>query len=452
MKTRVLLTSPAAGKTIEPLYDKPAFTRNAIASLAAYIRKHCTVEIFCVDAKFEQITIDRLVKIITDFKPDIIGISAFTYEIIEAGKLASKVKKQLPKSKICIGGSHVTAIPEQTLKEFPEFDFGFIGESEISFAEFINNPGDINNIKGIVCKKTNKIIKTKDRLKIENLDILPMPAWDLLPSSKEYFIQTSRGCPFSCNFCFNPNGNKVRIKSIESIINEITWLLEYKKPKRISFGDEAFGANKDLAFGLLDKMIELKIGNKVFWDVQTHVSYISEELIIKLKQANVGKIELGVESGNDDILKNMGKGINKEKIIHAFTLCKKYKIKTGAFLIFGHPNETTQTIKESISFVCKLNPSEPVFAIMVPFPGTKIADYVQNNEKGYIKTNASWDTYRKQINGAIKLKNITNKTLKKYLIIANIKVFIYNFRIFDLILFGFHNFKNIMYFIIKFDK
>ncbi|HNQ68464.1 MAG TPA: radical SAM protein [Bacteroidales bacterium] len=452
MKTRVLLTSPASGKTIEPLYDKPVFVRNAIASIAAYIREHCLVDMLCIDAKFEQITIDNLVSKIEDFKPDIVGISAFTYEIIDAGKLASKLKKQLPETTICIGGSHVSAIPEQTMEEFPEFDIGFIGESEQSFVEFINKTRGLSMINGIVYKHQGKIIKTNTRSKIDNLDILPMPAWDLLPSSKEYFIQTSRGCPFSCNFCFNPNGVKVRTKSIESIINEITWLIENKKPKRISFGDEAFGAKNDFAHSLLDKMIELKIGNKVLWDIQTHVSFITEELIIKLKQANVDKIELGVESGNLEILKNMGKGINKEKIIHAFTLCKKYKIKTCAFLVFGHPNETVQSIKESIDFVCKLNPTEPVFAIMVPFPGTKIADYVQNNEKGYIKTNASWDTYRKQINGAIRLENITNKTLKKYLIVANIKVFIYNFRIFDLLLFGLNNYKNILYFIIKFGK
>lgn len=450
MSVKIFLTTPYLNTVVEPLYDKPVFVRTSLASLAAFLRQETAYTIKCCDAKFENKTKAGLIDKIKEFSPDIIGISSFTYEIIEAGKLAESIKSILPESLIIIGGSHVSAIPEQTLIEFTGFDIGVIGEAELTLKElciaFENNTG-IQDINGIVFRDDEKkILVTKDREKIQDLDILPMPAWDLLPRGRQYFIQTSRGCPFHCNFCFNPNGNVVRHKSVKKIIEEINWLITNMKPDRISFGDEAFGANNEFAIELLDKMIELDIGNKVKWDVQTHVSFITDDLLRKMKLANIRKIELGVESGNDEILRNMGKGINKTKIINAFSLIKKYKIKTGAFLIFGHPDETKKTIWESIRFVSKLNPYEPVFAIMAPFPGTKIFEYVKNNERGYNFFTSDWSKYRKQINGSVQLKTISNSKLKYYLIIGNIGVFLCNLRFLGLIKFSFANLRNVLNF------
>jgi radical SAM superfamily enzyme YgiQ (UPF0313 family) len=169
---------------------------------------------------------------------------------------------------------------------------------------------------------------------------------------------------------------------------------------------------------------------------------VNEELLKKLKKAKVSKIELGVESGNDEILKMMGKGIKKEKIIYAFNLCKKYKIKTGAFLIFGHPNETKESINESIKFACKLNPTEPIFALMVPFPGTKIYEYYKNQDYNYICRSTKWSEYRKQLNTVLQLKNISNKELRILLLKANVMLYLKNFRFLGLIKFGLSNYKS----------
>ena len=445
-KPKILLTTPPFNKIVEPLYDKPSFVRYSIASLAAaLLQENITSDLLCIDAKFSQLDDVDLLKIILDFNPDIIGISSFTYEIEDAGNLAEKIKSVLPKTTICIGGPHISAIPEQCMQEFTAFDIGFIGEAEISFKEFCQKYAEKDkyiNIKGICYRDTDKIIVNPKREKISNLDELPMPAWNLLPKAKEYFIQTSRGCPFNCNFCFNPNGNIVRQRSAENVIKEIEWLIENMQPKRISFGDEVFGRKNSNAEKILDLIIEKQIFKKVKWDIQTHVSFIDEEFIIKLKKAQVSKIELGVESGNEQILKMMGKGINKEKIINAFNLCKKYKLKTGAFLIFGHPNETKASINDSIKFACKLNPTEPIFAIMVPFPGTKIFEYYKNQEYNYICSATKWSEYRKQLNTVLKLKNISNKELRILLLKANVMLYLKNFRFFGLIKFGLSNFKS----------
>jgi len=452
---KIFLTTPYIEKVVEPLYDKPVFVRNSLASLAAFLRHESDFVIRCCDAKFDSKTKTVLIDEIKAFAPDIIGISSFTYEIAEAGSLAESIKRILPESLVIIGGSHVSAIPEETLGEFAGFDIGIIGEGEITLTELCNavkNNKDIHDIDGIAYRgEANKIIVTKKREKIPDLNILPMPAWDLLPRGRHYFVQTSRGCRFNCNFCFNPNGNLIRNKSADKIIEEIMWLMTHMKPDRISFGDEAFGSNKDFAFELLDRMIELDIGKQVKWDIQTHVSVITDDLLLRMKKANVRSIELGVESGNDEILRNMGKGIDKIKIRSAFALAKKHKIRTAAFLIFGHPNETKKTIWESIRFVSRLNPYEPIFAIMVPFPGTRIAEYVRTSTMGYKYYSRDWSKYRKQINGSLQLQTVSNSMLKYYLIIGNLSVFIRNFRLWGLIRFTYINLKNVMSFFKNFS-
>lgn len=443
MPLNILLTTPPIERVIEPLYDKPLFLRNSLASIAGYIRTEPEFSIRCIDAKFENRNIKNLLSEIMIFKPDVLGISAFTYEIKEAGLLAKEVKKEIPECIIIIGGSHISALPQETLKEFPDFDVGCIGESERTMMELcksILNKKGFDQINGIVFRDINAIIhQTLQNEKIHNLVDFPIPAWDILPSAKEYFIQTSRGCPFHCNFCFNPNGNRIRTRKTENIISEINFIIEKFHPERISFGDEAFAANKKFAHELLDSMIYHNIGEKVKWDIQTHVAFIDDELLLKMKKANIQKIELGVESGNDEILVQMGKGINKQMIEKAFGLAKKHKIKTGAFAIFGHPNETKSSIWETIRFISKLNPSDPIFAIMVPFPGTKVAEFANLKINGYKNVSRDWSLYRKQMNDSVEFSNFSIKKLKLYLVLGNLYVFLVNFRLVGLIKFLYQN-------------
>ncbi len=444
MPIKVLLTTPHLDKIIEPLYDSPRFVRTSIASLAAYIREINQASIKCIDAKYEQIKLESLLQKIAEFKPDIVGISSFTYEFEEAAILANTIKNSYSKNCIIVvGGPHASALPIETLKRYPQFDICSIGESEITFSEIIKNLNTKkwNLIEGIAYRENSgNIIKTSARNKIQNLNELPMPAWDLLPKATEYFIQTSRGCPFNCYFCFNPNGTKVRSRSAQNIINELNWLIDYAHPKRISFGDEAFGTNKTESLKLLDLMIENKISSKTSWDIETHVSFMDETMIQKLKQAEVSKIEMGVETGNDEIMKSIGKGISKEKVLKAFSLCKKYKIKTGAFFILGHPQDTKKTIWETIKFAAKINPTQPIFGILVPFPGTKIPHNLDYNIE-------KWSNYRKQINHTSPISEIDHRKLKIYLGVAVIYIYIVNLRFLGLFRFITSNILSVLKFV-----
>lgn len=453
MSLNILITSPHFTKNIEPIYDKPAFVRPALAQLAAYLRNNSDFEIKCLDAKFEQKKLNQLIEDIEEFNPDIIGISAFTYEISDAALLADRIRSHYPGKLIVIGGSHVSAIPEKTMKEFKHFDIGVIGEGEISLLQICQahlKDKNYTKIPGIIYRDSqNQTVKTEKIINNDAFVNTKMPAWDLLPPAKEYFVQTSRGCPFNCNFCFNPAGKKIRKRNSEDVIDEMLFLIKNYASKRISFGDEAFAADKEFAYNIINKIIEYKIYEKVSWDIQTHVAFIDEELLSLMKRAKISKIELGVESGNDEILKNMGKGLNKKTVVQTFDKLKKYKIKTGAFFIFGHPNETKASIWETIKIAAKLNPDEPIFAIMVPFPGTKIAEYANNKTHGYRGTSHNWNNYRKQINNSLLFANFSNRKLKIYLIKGNLYMYLINLRFIGLIKFILKNASSAISFLLR---
>ncbi len=433
MKLKVMLVNPPVLAVLEPWFDTPKFVRTGLAVLAAYCRQSNEFDIKCLDAKFEKLNFDETVERVGNWQPDVVAIGAFTNEVKPAAYLAGRIKKVLPHVVTILGGAHLTAIPEQTMYEFPTIDIGVMGEGEETLLELLRALRDkktLLGIDGVVFRLSGNIVKNKERPRILDQDSLPMPAWDLFPPAEEYYIQTIRGCPFACVFCLNHNGKVARKRSVEKVIEEMQWLVNYGA-KRISFGDELFSVDMLRTAELMDAMIACGIGEKVSWDIQTHVAYVNDQLFEKMKRANIEKCEMGVESGDETALKRMGKSIDKEMILNAFRSAQKHKIKTGSFFILGQPNETRKTILSSIRLAIKINPTEPIFGSMVPYPGTQVAYMAAKGEAGYRLVTTDWDEYRKQLNGSLELTNISRNTIEWFQILGYISVFIFNLRIFD---------------------
>ncbi len=440
MRNKILLINPPVLAVFESWFDEPKFVRTSIAFLAGYLRKHGNYEIKCLDAKFEKLTFAEVTEIAVNWEPDIIGFTAFTNEIKPAAYQAGLIKKRLPDTITVIGGVHVTAIPEQTMREFPSFDIGVVGEGEETFLELCNalfNRVDLKKINGLVYRTsiTSSLVITNPRPRILDPETIPFPAWDLLPPAEEYYIHSIRGCPFNCVFCLNPNGKVARKRGVKNTVEEMEWLIRDFKPKRISFGDELFSVDMKRTEELLDLMIEKKIGEKVSWDIQTHVAFVNDALLARMKTARLEKLEMGVETGDEIALKRMGKATNAEMILKSFRLAKKHGIKTGSFLLLGQPNETHRSILKTIRLAIKINPTEPIFGTMVPYPGTEVAKLAAKGEAGFRLLTTNWDEYNKQLNGSLEFTNISRRALEWYQIIGYVSVFIANFRLLDFLKF-----------------
>ncbi len=434
----VCLVNPPVLAVLEPWYDEPDFVRTGLAYLAGYLRKYESFEIKIIDAKFERLNFEETLELIKECEPDLVGFTAFTNEIKPAAYLSALVKSFKSSINTVIGGVHVSALPKQTLEEFPSFDLGIFGEGEKSLLELclaLKNNLSIDSIKGVVHRTNNEITVNDSRERVLNQDEIPMPAWDLLPKAKTYYIQTIRGCPYNCSFCMNPNGKIARKNSVDKTILELNYLIEQFKPERISFGDELFSVDFERTKALLTSMIKHDIGKKVKWDVQTHVNHVNDELFQLFKNANVDRVELGIETGDESKLKKMGKGTKLSNIMLACETAKKNNVEIGIFMLFGHPNETKVSINKTINLAAKLNPSLPMFGLMTPYPGTEVAAYAAENKYGYRLLTTDWDEYNKQIGGAMEFVNLTRRQIEWLQVKAYLLVYLKNYRFLDLIKF-----------------
>ena len=235
----------------------------------------------------------------------------------------------------------------------------------------------------------------------------------------------------------NPGGRVVRPRSVETTIKELKWLTENMKPESIYFGDEIFTVNQKRAEQICDEIINEKLHLSFSWRCQTHVNTLNQNLVHKMKQSNCKLVGLGIETGNDDTFKRMGKGTSRKKVKNAIKLLNKYKLKYSTFFILGQANETFRSAKDTVDFAIELNPMEPVFGLMVPYPGTVVWDMAKENRNGFKLLSTDWDAYNKQIGDALALDGITRPQLERLQFFGYVKVFLYNLRLLDFIKFCF---------------
>ena len=435
---KILLVNPPPFEITEPYYDTPDYPRTALAYLAGYLREK-GIDVDVLDCKYDKLDFDNALKRICALNADVIGFTSFTNEIIQAAQIARVVKAEYRDVTTIVGGVHVSALPEKTMREFPEFDYGIIGEGEETLYELLlalEKKGNCNVVKGLCyVNKDSSFYHTGEREFIRDYNFLPLPAWDLFKPAKEYIIQSSRGCPFKCDFCMNPNGRIVRPRTPGNVLKEINWLVTELGAQKIVFGDENFSIDIKRAIEICELIINSGLDKKFKWDCTSHVSRINHELAIAMKNAGCVSVGLGIESGDERRLKTIGKGTDLKKISSAIEILNKAKLKYRTFFILGQPNETYETAKKTIDFAVKLNPMLPVIGIMVPYPGTRISNLAQNGEGGYILKALNWNDYNKEIGNALEFVHVPRRKLEKLQFIGYIKVFLLNLRFTDLFMF-----------------
>lgn len=397
MEPKILLVTPPILRGGYGVYAEAGGKNEPIGilSLAAVLEKN-NINVQILDAEGESLTIPDTIKRIAEIKPNILGITSSTTAFNKAKLIASEVKNKFPEIKTIIGGPHVTALPEETL-EYDFFDFGIVGEAEYAFLEFINALKDDKNyteIKSLVYKDENKKVHINPRRElIKNLDELPMPAIHLLKDYSLYTPQltayrkkpvgtviTSRGCPYQCIFCDrNAFGNKFRARSPEKIIEEIEYRIKKQGVKEIAFLDDTFTINKERVIKICDLLIEKKID--LIWSCSLRADTVDKELLKKMKQAGCWLISLGVESGNEQVLKFIKKNLNKDKVRECCKIAKEVGLKTRGFFMIGHPIDTKETIRETIDFAKSLPLYIAEFSITTPFPNTELDRIAENYGK-----------------------------------------------------------------------
>jgi anaerobic magnesium-protoporphyrin IX monomethyl ester cyclase len=317
------------------------------------------------------------------FKPDVVGFSVLTGETIrDAIAMSKDVCAYNADTSIVWGGVHPSLLPFQTIVS-PYIDYVVVGEGEYTFLELVQhleNNANMSTIQGIcyVRKEDGKPVYTGDRPFIDNLDVLPDPDWELVDINayKKYFIlNTSRGCPHRCTFCYNQKFNKGRRSDFSAgrIVGWMEYLNKNYGIDNFDFLEDNFTFNKKR----LDEFLELMIRNKmkVTWSCESRITGVSKELLMKMKQAGCDYLTFGVESGSPRILQFLKKDIKIDTITTVIKWCHDIGIKSSVNMMFGLPHETDEDVEMSFNLIRKCNPLYVDAIIYRPFPGTELFDY-----------------------------------------------------------------------------
>lgn len=365
-----------------------------ICYLAAILEKN-NIPTKILDADTLNLTLEETFRHIDKYMPLIIGISTLTTTFPYVKILAKEIKKKYPSIFIVVGGAHITAMPEQSIKN-KCFDFGVIGEGEYTFLKLVQTLLDkksYKNIEGIIYKKDRKIIKTKPRKLIEDLDELPFPTYHLLPSIKLYRPQihsmkatpiasiiTSRGCPFQCIYCDKSVfGSKYRVRSPKNVVDEIEYLINKFGVKEIIFCDDNFTLIKKRVSDICDEILKRKL--KIYWSCSVRADNVDKKLLEKMKSSGCWLIALGIESGNQKILEISKKNISLDIIKKVVKWSNEFKIKVRGYFMLGLPGETKESIEDTINFAKSLKLNTAEFTICTPFPNTPLYNNISKYGK-----------------------------------------------------------------------
>lgn len=368
-----------------------------LMSLAAYIREQGH-RVIIEDYIVFPYSKSRIPRVIKEFQPQVIGTTGVTMNIKRAVSILKDYKEACPSAITVMGGPHVTFDAQDMLANNPHVDFIVRGEGEITFTELlecIRNSSDPSSISGISFRQDGEIVHNEMRPFIDDINILPYPARDLIALNRYKALGfpinmvTSRGCPHKCIFCVGSRmvGRKVRYFNVERVVDEFQMLSKLGF-NQINIVDDLFTSNKSRCMAICDEIKRRGINHP--WTAFARVDTVSRELLLSMKEAGCTMLCFGVESGNQEILNTVRKKITLDKCREAIALCNEVGISPMASYILGLPGESSETIKQTMEFAKSLTPNYG-YHILAPFPGTEVRE--KKEEYGIRILTDDWDQY-----------------------------------------------------------
>lgn len=383
------------------------FPPQGILSISAVLLQ-AGYDVKVIDADIDNLFLDDIQSIISEYHPDIVGITMTTLQYKSAVDTAEYIKKNNPGILIVTGGCHPSAMKGVLLEQNSSIDVLVFGEGEYTFLELVKSHEEkksFKNIKGTCVRVSQQIIENPPREAIDNLDELPFPALHLVAPVNRYpgaypvgarpsmHIMASRGCPFHCSFCSDPIwGKKVRFKSPNYVLSEVEWLQREFGVREIFFQDDTFNLNRKWLESICNGIIDRGLNKNCIFKApfRANKNLVDIDLLKLARRAGFWMIFFGVESGNQMILDSIKKNLKLSEIARAFKLTKKAGIKTYASFMVGNLGETKATVQDTIAFAKKINPDFYGFAVATPYPSSEL--YVNAERDGLLK--ATFGEYR----------------------------------------------------------
>jgi radical SAM superfamily enzyme YgiQ (UPF0313 family) len=381
-RPRVLLVNPRSPEQL----GAPLLGQQYVA--ASLVRSGCEVRVIDAAARYFGESDDWIVGEVEAFGPDIVGMALFTRWVWHAYGLAERLRGRV--RLLVAGGAHATVRPAEPLAR--GFDVVVTGEAEetiVHLADAVAAHRAISGVPGILYRDRDGVTRSGACAQpILDLDTLAFPQiaqglydkyWydssgrEVIPGG----ILTSRGCPARCTFCANyVTGRRFRHRRPACVIDELN---AYHDLTGVSFfpcWDDALTADRSRLFELC-AMIEDEVRFPFSWSAITRATMVTPALLAAMRRAGLVAVNFGVESGDDQILRAIKKGITTDHVVRALEWAKAEGLHTACNFMLGFPQETPAALERTLRFMQRIAPMVDSFStmgVLVPFPGTPLYD------------------------------------------------------------------------------
>lgn len=344
-------------------------------------------QVSLIDLNGPDLDYPALTDRVKSFRPDT-AIYRFTPTTFDWDQqTASKIKevdRSIRTAGICWT---LHTMPHPVMAGSPDMDIYVRQDYEVvvpQLVDALDRGTSLDGVTGIAYRQGQEVRTTGDPTPLKDYDSLPIPAYDLLPDLKPYFVTapagrpytilyTSKGCPFKCSFC-TVAGTPWKMRSAPHILEELRFLKERYGLKTASFFDETFTFNRKRVEDICQLLQEEDL--RIKWYCNTRAHLVDRELLAQMRKAGCRGISFGIESGSQRILDSVEKRVSVEQCRDAVVSAKAEGIKTFCSFIFGLPGEDWDSVQETLEFVRQTLPTSAQFNVAVPYPGTRLHEQI----------------------------------------------------------------------------
>jgi anaerobic magnesium-protoporphyrin IX monomethyl ester cyclase len=348
-----------------------------------------------IDSPTIEIGLEDWLREVKSFDPDIVGVSMLTPTAPKGYMAIKRLKEEMPDVITVAGGPHPTAMWKEAIAN--GFDIVVFREGEYTTRDLVAtleergyDPEALREVAGIAFRdpREGRIVVTKPRPLISNLDELPWPARHLLPMDKYRLfnkpiqvahVMASRGCPYGCIYCSTSYfwGRRIRFRSAKDVADEVEYLYNKYKAKYVVFSDDELVINKKFVRDWVKEIKER--GLDIEFACGARVDHVNKEFMKFLYDNGCAILYFGVESASQETIDKIGKRIKVEQAVRVFRWKKELGGHAMGSFILGFPWETIDDMKKTVEFAIKLDPDYAQFTALTPYPGTPLFEYAKKH-------------------------------------------------------------------------
>ncbi|HPU98469.1 MAG TPA: radical SAM protein [Candidatus Hydrogenedentes bacterium] len=390
-KLRVFLANLGRHTRTFPLVTPPV----GLLALAAYLREKLPVDVQIVNQRLENCEVDEVIRRARDFNADVVGFSCFTTSSHYLPDAVDQAREALPNALIMVGGPHASSAKAHVLKEC-NAHVVVPGEGELTVTavlqRYLDGTRAFDDIPGLIWRNDSGEITINPGLipQIDDLDSLPMPAWDLIdlpaywkkqsiaPVYRRRYasLVSSRGCPYQCIWCHKIFRKAIRTHSPQRVADEIEWLMKTYRINDFEFLDDNFNFYPKRVLELHDEIKKRGLMTRICFPTGLRSDLLTHEVIDALVDLGMFQASFALETASPRLQKYTCKNLNIAKLMEAGSYASSKRVYCNIFCMLGFPTETEEEIRLTIDTACASPFHTASFYTVTPFPGTPLYDIV----------------------------------------------------------------------------